>query len=421
MESEYTLLKGGKLIDGTGADALPNSALLIKGSVIESVGKAEDVVCPGETDVIDVTGQTVMPGIIDAHIHMFGKKALTPFDILNSEPFEEVLRGAIDAWRLIDAGMTTVRDCGSVQAIHLRNSINEGTIVGPRILASGRILTQTAGHGDIHQAPLQWAASGWSTLGRICDGEAECRKGAREQLRYGADFLKLCTTGGVMSEKDSPDMIQFSLGEVKAIAEEARNWGCRVASHSHAAGGIRNALLGGVNTIEHAFYMDDDLIELALKNKAYIIPTLMVVAVIASKGAEFGVLPSSVEKAKVHHEAHVESIKKAYKAGITIGLGTDCMGGNLMPHGINTKELELYVELLGMSAMEAIVCATKNNADALDILDEVGTLEPGKLADLLLINGDPLEDIRILQDKSKLAKIFKGGAEVPRLEKVGMR
>ena len=214
MNGDYKVLKGGTLIDGTGSEPVSDSLLVIKGSEIESVGKAEACAYPQEAEVTDLTGKTIMPGLIDAHLHLFGKRSLAPFDQVNSQPIEEGIRGVMDVWRLIDAGFTTVRDCGCIQAIHLRNAIDEGYIIGPRILASARILTQTAGHADIHFAPLAFSASDRNTAGRLCDGEAECRKAAREQLRYGADFIKICTTGGVLSEKDSPDMIQFSLGEI---------------------------------------------------------------------------------------------------------------------------------------------------------------------------------------------------------------
>jgi len=337
---------------------------------------------------------------------------MAPINRITDDPIHMGMRAVMEVWRLVDAGFTTVRDCGCIQALHLRNAINEGSIVGPRILACGRALSQTAGHGDIHDMPLEWNVR--NMFGRICDGVAEVRKAAREQLRAGADFLKILVTGGVISEKDSPTACQFSVEEIQAFVEEACNWGCRTAAHAQGTRGIKNALVAGVNSIEHGFYLDDECLDLMVKQNSFLVPALVVVDFIANKGLQAGILESSVNKARVAQKAHLESIQKAYDAGVTMGLGTDFLTGPTFPMGENAIELELYVKQIGMTPMETIVCATRNNAAVLDLAEKIGTLEPGKCADVLVVEGDPLEDIAILRDRKNILNVYKAGVEIPR-------
>ena len=421
MSADFTVLKGALLIDGNGGDPIENAVLVIKNDLIEAVGTADTVEYPDDARTVDVTGKSIMPGLIDAHLHLFGFNRVTPWDMISEDPLHQGIRGVMDVWKLIDAGFTTVADACCHQAIHLRNAIDEGSIIGPRILASRQGLSQTGGHGDLHYIPLKWVKEMPYAMGRICNGVSEVRAAAREQLREGADWLKIMATGGVMSEKDSPEGVQFSLEEMQAFTEEARNWGVRTGAHAHATRGIKQALLAGVDRIEHGFYLDGECLDLMVKQNSFLVPTLVVVDFIAHKGIDAGIPEINVKKAQAHQKAHLESIKKAYQAGVTIGLGTDFIASQMFPMGNNAIELELYVKRVGMTPMETIVCATRNNATVLDLADTIGTLEPNKEADLLVVEGNPLEDITILKDKTKIVTIYKGGREVPRLPPLGVR
>jgi len=414
MTEFITVLKGGMLIDGNGEPPLDNSVLIIKGDRIDYVGKIGSVEIPPEAKIIDTTEKTIIPGLIDAHCHPAGIKKLDPMAWIIESSELKAIRSSMDVWRLADNGFTTIRDCGSSTSIHLKKAVEEGTIIGPRILTSCKPICQTGGHFDIpHSLPVSWVAE--RGFARRADGVAECRRAAREQLREGADFIKICTTGGVMSERSSPTSTQFTVEEIRAIVEEAQSAGVKTASHSQGTEGIKNALLGGVDTIEHGIYLDDEAIEMMIKQNTYLIPTFAIVEAIINGGTEFGVPEFSLNKARKVMEAHINSISKAWQAGVKIGLGTDYMSDPMSPMGKNAIELDIYVKA-GRSPMDAIVSATKINSEALGIDGRLGTLEPDKLADVLVVNGDPLKDISVLRDKMNIVKVYKGGKAIPRLD-----
>lgn len=409
------VLKGGRLIDGLGGPPLDNAAVIILGNHITAVGPSESVIIPDEAEVIDTTGSTIMPGLIDAHIHLLGIRSMNPFLFLGEPTQLRGMRMVMDAWKLLDRGFTTVRDCGNAanMSIYLKKTIEEGTVIGPRIFSCGAIICQTGGHGDIaHFLPVEWVIQ--RGIGRFADGVAECRKAAREQLRAGADFIKICTSGGVLSEKDPPTAVQYSMEEIQAMVEEAHNFEVKIASHALANRAIKNALLGGVDTIEHAFYLDEEAIEIMLEKNTHYIPTLTIIEAIINKGHEVGIPENSINKAKEHHEAHLTSFEKAWKAGVKIGCGTDYNGSPIAPMGDNAVELEIQVKA-GRLPMDVIVSATRINAEALGLEHDLGTIQPGKLADLLVVNGDPLEDISVLRDKKNITRVFKDGIQVPRM------
>jgi imidazolonepropionase-like amidohydrolase len=407
------VLVGGRLIDGTGAAPVPNATILIDGNKIQQVGPAGQIQVPADAIRVDVSGKTVMPGLIDAHLHLFGIKSMNQMTWLIDEPHVRTIRAAVDAWRCLDAGFTTLRDAGGMMALYVKQAIQEGTVEGPRIVASGRTISQTAGHGDWHFVPVEWNAR--MQLARLADGVPEVRKAAREQLREGADMLKIFTTGGVMSEKDKPTACQYSMDEIRAFVEEAHNAGVRTGSHAQGAQGIKNAVLAGVDNIDHGIYLDDEVIELMVERGTTLVPTLAVVQAIVRHGRADGVLESSVRKAEGVQAAHIESFRKAFAAGVTCGLGTDYLGAPTSPMGANAVELEIYVNKVGLLPMEAIVCATRNNAAILGLQDEIGTLEVGKQADLIVVDGDPLTDITILRDRERILSVYKGGQAARRL------
>jgi imidazolonepropionase-like amidohydrolase len=228
-------------------------------------------------------------------------------------------------------------------------------------------------------------------------------------------MLKIFTTGGVMSEKDKPTACQYSMDEIRAFVEEAHNAGVRTGSHAQGTQGIKNAVLAGVDNIDHGIYLDDEVIELMVERGTTLIPTLAVVDAIVRHGRRDGVLESSVRKAESVQATHIESFHKAFAAGVICGLGTDYLSAPTSPMGANAIELEIYVAKVGLSPMEAIVCATRNNAAVLGLQDEIGTLEVGKQADLIVVDGDPLADIALLRDRERILAVYKGGQAATRL------
>ncbi len=406
-------LKGAKLIDGNGGEPITDAVLVIANGRIKTVGAADKITIPQDTKTIDVKGKTIMPGLIDAHIHMLGLKDSNQALWVIDSPHVRGMRGVMDVWKILDSGFTTIRDVGGMFAIYLKQAINEGKIVGPRILASGLVVTQTAGHGDWHLVPREWADR--MMLGRVADGVAEVRKAAREQLREGADLLKIMTTGGVMSEKDSPSAVQYSMEEIRAFTEEARNAEVKTTTHCHGAQGAKNAILGGIDCIEHGTMIDEECVEMMVKHGTNLVPTFSIVEAIVTRGRDCGVTEGSVQKAEAVIKNHMNNFLMAYRAGVTCGLGTDYLSDPMSPHGMSANELDIYVNKAGLSPMETIVCATKNNAKILDRDKDIGTLEVGKFADFLVVDGDPLADITILKDKEKITAIYKEGVKVPRL------
>ncbi len=414
MEDNYLVLRGGQLIDGNGGIPIDNSILIAKGEQIEAVGRIESIEIPKESEVIDISGKTVMPGLIDAHVHLLGVKDLNPLTWTLDHPVLRGIRAVMDAWKLIDNGFTMVRDCANQNCFHLKKVIEEGGMIGPRILCCGGMITQTGGHGDMpHSLPIDWVKN--RCLGRIADGPDECRKAAREQFRDGADFLKLCSTGGVFSEKDLPTSSQYTIEEIKAIVEEAHCVGAKVACHAQGTQGIKNAIKAGVDTIEHGYSLDDEAIEMMIKHNTYLIPTLAIIDVIITKGASVSIPDVSINKARSVQEDQWKSFEMACKAGVKIGFGTDCLGIiESLRFGENATELDLHIKA-GRSPMEAILSATKINSEALGLDDKLGTLEKGKLADFIIVNGDPLRDINILRKTSNIISVYKGGIKIPRL------
>ena len=289
----------------------------------------------------------------------------------------------------------------------MKRVVEEGEIKGPRILAAGKLLSQTGGHGDFHSLPLDWAKEGDFT--KLCDGVSECIKAVREQFREGADFIKICTTGGVMSQGDLPTSSQFNLDEIKAMVEEAKSVGSYVAAHAEGTQGIKNALIAGVRTIEHGDLIDDEGIDMIAEKGAFLIPTLSIKEQISSKGEKYGVPEWGIKKLKMLQELHGDYIKKAKAKGVKIAVGTDFSSKPLFPLGENAMELELLVKQEGFTPLEAIVAATKTSAEAIMMDDKIGTIEVGKLADVIVVEGNPVEDITVLRKAENIKVVIKNG------------
>lgn len=399
---------GGTLLDGTGRDPLPDAVVVIREKVIEKVGSRQEVKIPADCEIIDVSGKTIMPGMFDCHCHVslttlsIEKRLFTPKTV-------EIFQTAEMMKRTLHAGFTTIREPGVLNDVGFRQAVEMGLVEGPRLVLAGGI-GQTGGHFDEYY-PRDIELPFWGV--EMCDGVPNVQRAARRVLRKGFDFIKVCTTGGIASPADSPEYTEWTMEELRAIVYEASARGKAVMAHAEGTQGIKNAIRAGVWSVEHGSMLDDEAIQLFLDTGTYLVPTLFVMEEVAERGEEMGLTPVSLAKVEKVKDTHAASFRMAAKAGVKIAMGTDAAEEKM--HGKNARELELMVHY-GFTPMQAIVAATKTSAEACRVDHKVGTLEPGKLADLLVIDGNPLDDIAILQDQSRLLLVMKEGkAYVDRL------
>ena len=405
----YTMIHNGTVIDGTGAAAIPAGAVLLEDNTIRQVGRKQAIRLPdADITMIDARGGTILPGMIDTHVHMMLKganlmqMALAPFSLM----FYEVIS---HLEQTINCGITSVRDAGGTD-LGVKTAVDRGLIVGPRMQLSITMLSITGGHGD------GWTPSGielplfreYPGMPRnICDGVDGVRQKVREVLRAGAGVVKLCSTGGAVSPTDHPLNVQFSIPELEAAVEEAFfHQNTKVMAHAHHPLGIKNAIRAGIHSIEHGLYLDDEAIELMLARGTYLVPTLMAIVGGLEYAAQANSLPEfALEKARGEQENHAESISKAVKAGVKIAMGTDA---GVFPHGWNLRECELMCQV-GMDPMASILATTRDAAELLGWQDQVGTLEPSKLADLIVCSEDPLANVKALGEPDNITLVMKDG------------
>ena len=399
------------LIDGNGGDPVSDATIVIgDDGRIERVGAG--LTPPGDATVMDVDGRTVMPGLIDCHVHFMID--LEPMHDLAQMPLSlKILRAADNARKTLDAGVTSVRDAGG-SPLGLKMAAQSGLIPAPRMKIAVSILSQTGGHGDFllpsgvhfpmgmpHEGNLpEWPAP-------VCDGVDEVRKTVRATLRAGADVIKLCSSGGVLSPSDEPTSTQFSPEEIRVMVYEAAAEGKTCMAHAQSTQGILNAVEAGVESIEHGVYMDESVVAEMKRRGTFLVPTLLPAETIFDLAREKpgAVLTQSLQKAADVFPYHRASFRMAVEAGVRIAMGTDAA---VCPHGENARELGLMVDG-GMTPMQALVASTKTASEAIHSDADVGTLEPGKLADLLVVDGDPLSDVGVLADKDRLLVIMQGG------------
>lgn len=398
---EY-VLTGATLIDGNGGAPLENAAAHVVDERIAWVGGMADL--PPEAldaEQIDVSGKWLLPGLIDAHIHICYNGSESVFALLEKHRDDLVLEAVDICKRTLSHGVTTVRDVGGEQYIEmgLRRAIDRGFIEGPRMKLSGRVISMTGGHAHF--------------IAREADGPDEMRKAAREQIKAGADLVKLMATGGTATPGQDIHASQLTVEEISAVTEVARMMGRKVAAHCHGTGGIRNCMLGGVDTIEHGTYLDEETADMMVENGAALVLTLGAGNPDLESYPLSPVQQADAERRKPMIEQGIKQIRGtialARAKGIFLGIGTDAGGNPLAPHNFSmARELELLVDN-DLTAMEAITIGTRNNAAVLDMEDDIGTVEAGKYADLLLLKSDPLVDIRNLRD---IAAVVKGGKKV---------
>ena len=400
----------GRVLDGNGGAPIEKGAVVLEDNRIRLVCRQSELPDDPTAEVYELEDGTIMPGLIDAHVHM-GWGSATAVDWISMTPQLSMARALRDMAQLRQQGYTAFRDLGS-DVLLMRPAVAEGLLDVPRIFGAGRIISQIGGHGDVYQKLSLEASQRAYSPAFIVNGVDEVRRACRINARNGADLIKIMTTGGVFSQGDkATPHSHFSQEEIRAAVEEAENMGSYVSTHAQATRGIKMALKNGVKCIEHGFYLDEECIELMVKNDCYLVPTLAIMH--ASKlyfqGKE-GVLPYLKEKTERSYEAHYRSLEMARKAHITMGVGCDFLGDAAFgcPYSEATLELERLC-VAGYMPMEVITMATKVNARLLQMEDQLGTLETGKLADVLLVEGRPDEDIRVLRRSDHVKLVVQDG------------
>jgi imidazolonepropionase-like amidohydrolase len=379
-----------RMIDGRGGPPVEPARVVIQGERITAAGPVDRIKPPEGARRISLGARTLLPGLIDAHVHLKGWRSSNPDDVLITPHPLAALRAAADCRKLLYAGFTTVRDCGGCLGPHLRDAIAAKEIPGPRILTAYRGLSQT---GRVKK--VTWALD-ITPLRQEVDGVDDCVRVVREQIGLGADLIKVSITGRVYAPQSDPGQTAYTSEEIQAIVNEAHRMGRRVAAHAQATQGIKNGILGGVDSIEHGIYLDEEACQWMRERNTVLVPTLAYFYRIATLGEGLGSPAYAVRKAKEVVEAHMKSFALAMRMGITIGMGTDFEGSALFPHGENGAEFALMVDG-GMAERDVIVAATATNAAILGIEQKVGTIETGKLADLIAVSGNPLKQISALR------------------------
>ena len=393
-----TLVRAGHLLDVKTGHLLDAQTLVVVGDTIQSIAPSAQVpALPGDT-VVDLGGLTVLPGLIDVHTHLTGDTNFDPYHELISTDAKEAINGVVNARTTLLAGITSVRNVGAggYTDVDLRDAINSGQITGPHMLVSGPALGITGGHCDDNLLPFKYHSVGDG----VADGIAAVQHMVRQNIKYGADLIKICATGGVLSKGDDPQASQYTLEEMRAIVADAHRLSRKVAAHAHGAQGILWASMAGVDSIEHGSYINDEGIAELKKNGTYLVPTLY----LEDWMVENGHLPPYSHKKMVEISAVAKAnIKHAMEAGVKIAMGTDAA---VYPHGLNAHELDVYVNQLGMAPLAAVQSATINAADLMGWSAKTGTLEPGKWADIIAVEKNPLDDVRVLQ---KVKFVMKAG------------
>lgn len=403
---QVTALKAARLFDGRSDSAVRNGVVIVEGGRIRAAGPGLSI--PAGAQVIDLGDATLLPGLIDAHTHMTGESSdnwlQDTLSNLRRTVAEAAIRATAHAGRTLRAGFTTVRDVGSGEYIDvaLRNNIQQGVIPGPRMMVAVHGLGARGGHCDESGFPYRRFGEESGIEDGIASGPDQFRDSVRFQIKYGADVIKVCATGGVLSLADEVDTPQLTQEEMNAIVQEAHRLRKKVAAHAHGAEGAKVAIRAGVDSIEHGSFLDDEAWRMMKERGTYLVPTLLAGEYVAGKAAERHYPPEIAAKAKAAVAARSDSFRRALKIGVKVAFGTD---SSVSPHGMNAQEFALLVDH-GMSPAAALRTATSAAAELLGLAKQIGTLEPGKEADVIAVPGDPLSDIRAME---RVSFVMKGG------------
>jgi len=398
------LIRAGRLLDVRAGRILTDQAILIENDRIKEVGPAAQIAAHAAgAQVIDLSNATVLPGLTDCHTHLTGNPDQVGYESLGISVPRATLYGARNARTTLDAGFTTVRNVGApgYSDVALRDAINAGDIPGPRMMVSGPLIGVTGGHCDENLLPPEYH----SRADGVADGVPALIQKTREIVKYGADLIKICATGGVLSRGDSPGAEQFSDEEIRAVVTEAHRLGRKVAAHAHGASGIKQAVLAGVDSIEHGSMIDDEGIRLMKQRGTYLVPTLYLGDWFLENAPRLNVPEFIMAKARVIMPLARKNIAHAFSQGVKVAFGTDAA---VYPHGLNGREFAVMVKL-GLTPAQAIQAATVNAADLLGWSDRIGTIEPGRYADIIAVTGDPLMDVTELE---RVRFVMKGGVIV---------
>ena len=388
--AQRTLVRAGHLLDVKTGQLLNDQTIVVTGSTIQSIAPTASVPAQPSDTVLDLSSLTVLPGLIDVHTHLTMNTDFDPFVEVTSTSAKEAINGVANARTTLMAGFTTVRNVGAYNFVDvdLRDAINAGQVTGPHMQVSGPLIGITGGHCDENLLPIQYHTVGDG----VADGVPAVQHMVRQNIKYGADLIKMCATGGVLSKGDDPNAAQFTLEEMQAIVADAHRLGRKVAAHAHGEQGILWATEAGVDSIEHGSYINDEGIAAMKQHGTYLVPTLYLEDWIIASGH----LPAFYQQKMIDVTAVAKAnIRRAVQAGVKIAMGTDAA---VYPHGLNAHELDVYVNQIGMTPLAALQSATINAADLMGWTAKTGTLEPGKWADIIAVDKNPLDDIRTLQD-----------------------
>ena len=406
-----TVFTNAFLIDCTGKEPLDGAAVVVEGDRIKDVIRSGKVgPLKGRIDTINCKSKTLMPGLTDAHVHMCAVDANIPEQHRNNPPSLVAAKAMRRIEQALMQGFTTVRDAGGAD-YGFREAVETGLYPGPRLLVSGRALSQTGGHADKRRraewmAPVECCVG---MVGVIADGADEVRRAAREQIRHDVDQIKIMASGGAMSPGDELDTTQYTVDEMRAAVEEAAAVGKYVLAHAYSGTAIRNAVTAGVRCIEHGNLLDAAGAQAIKKAGAFLVPTMVTYEAIWREGKNYGIGDHQIQKINLAREKSVEGLTHAYRAGCKIGSGSDLLGDMQSQRCV---ELELKGQV--MKPMEVLLSATQVNAQIFRMEGEIGSVEPGKLADLLVLKGNPLKDLRVFQNQDNLLMIMKGGVAYKR-------
>jgi len=404
---KVSYILAGRLFDATHDTVRENVVIVVEDERIKSIASAADLKIPPGSKVIDLSQATVLPGLIDCHTHLDSRAdRYNEVYRFKDTPFSHAFAAVVNARKTLEAGFTSVRDVGSdpFLAVDLRNSINEGLVAGPRIVASGPGISITGGHGDLNNFSPQTRVMMFPEERdfKIADSVDQVRHVIRAQEKYGVDVIKILATGGVLSKGDSPASPQFTLEELKAAAETAHMGGRKIAAHAHGTEGIKNAILAGIDSIEHASLIDDEGIRLAKEHGTYLVMDIYNDDYILNDAPKWGLPTENLEKERMVGRLQRENFRKAVQAGVKMAFGTDA---GVYPHGDNARQF-FYMVKFGMTPAQAIRAATSSAADLIGRAQNVGTIEAGKYADIIAVNADPLADVRALEH---VDFVMKGG------------